>query len=158
MWAVGTAVLFRISALQQVGYLDERLFAYFEDDDMGERLIKAGWKNRMVFDSKVQHACFKGVISDRKPYYFYLMTRNSFCFFLQHTPAAYRRFLRLRLIDYALVTAIGLQKKGMTDKANACLLGIADGLSGRYGPPDLTRAVPSWVRWLLPVGRLWNGI
>jgi GT2 family glycosyltransferase len=156
MWAVGTAVLFRVAALKQVGYLDDRLFAYFEDDDIGERLIKAGWSNRMAFDSQVQHACFDGVISDRKPYYFYLMTRNSFLFFLQHTPSAHRRLLRLRLIDYALVTAIGLRKKGMLDKANACLLGIADGLAGRYGPPALKRKVPLWVRILVPVGRLWN--
>lgn len=156
MWVVGTAVLFRVAALKQVGYLDERLFAYFEDDDIGERLIKAGWTNRMVFDSQVQHACFDGVISDRKPYYFYLMTRNSFHFFLLHTPASHRRLLRLRLIDYALVAAMDLQKKGMRDKANACLLGMADGLVARYGPPELTRAVPIWVRLLMPVGRLWN--
>jgi len=149
-------VLFRVAALKQVGYLDERLFAYFEDDDIGERLIKSGWTNRMVFDSQVQHACFDGVISDRKPYYFYLMTRNSFHFFLQHTPTSHRRLLRLRLIDYALVAAIGLQKKGMNDKANACLLGIVDGLTGRYGPPKLTRVVPFWVRVLVPLARLWN--
>ena len=156
LWAFGTAVLFRVSALKQVGLLDERLFAYYEDDDIGERLIKAGWFNRVVFDSRVEHACFEGVISDRKPYYFYLMARNSFIFFLQHTPSANRRLLHLRLIDRSLVVAIDLVKKGMPDKANACLLGIADGMSGRFGPPDLSRGVPLWVRMLLPIGRWWN--
>ena len=156
LWCFGTAVLFRVAALQKVGPLDARLFAYYEDDDIGERLIQAGWVNRIVFESTVQHACFEGVITDRKPYYFYLMARNSFIFFLQHTPKANRRLLHLRLIDRSLVVANDLLKKGMSDKANACLLGIADGMAGRHGAPDLNRSVPWWLRVLLPVGRLWN--
>ncbi len=156
LWLVGTALLFRVDALRQVGVLNHEYFAYFEDNDIGVRLINHGWVNRLVFTSVVEHACFDGVITDRKPYYFYLMARNSFFFFLTHTPLAYQRFLRARLIDQSLVTAEKLARLGYTDKANACLLGIADGLFKKGGPPNLDRPVPYWIRLLRPLGRIWN--
>ena len=156
IWLAGTAILFRVDALRSVGALDEGLFAYYEDNDIGVRLIKNGWNNLLAFNSEIEHACFDGVITDRKPYYFYLMARNSFLFYLKHTPRPFRKALRLRLLDNSLAVADGLQHKGYTDKANACLLGVADGLSGIGGPPALNRPVPFWLQCLRPIGRWWN--
>ena len=156
LWLVGTALLFRMQAIKQVGLLNDKLFAYYEDNDIGIRLINAGWTNRVVFDSDIEHACFDGVITDRKPYYFYLMARNSILFFLEHTPASYRNLLRAHLIDNSLAVAENLHKLGYADKANACLLGIADGLAGVGGPPLLNRRVPLWLQCLRPFGRWWN--
>jgi len=45
-WIAGTAVLFRVSALKQIGLLDEKLFEYFEDNDISARLT-AGWKTAL---------------------------------------------------------------------------------------------------------------
>jgi GT2 family glycosyltransferase len=156
LWLVGTALLLRVGALREIGLLNDKLFAYYEDNDIGIRLIKAGWKNRLVFSSVVEHACFDGVITDRKPYYFYLMARNSFLFFLPHTPPPCRRFLRTRLIDNSLAVADNLYRLGFDDKAKACLLGVADGLAGIGGPPLLNRPMPLWLRFLRPIGRWWN--
>ena len=156
LWLVGTALLLRVDALMQIGLLNEKLFAYFEDNDIGIRLTQGGWVNKMVFNSVVEHACFEGVITDRKPYYFYLMARNSFLFFLVYTPEPYRKFLRARLIDHSLVTAEKLYRLGHTDKAHACLLGIVDGLAGKGGPPMLNRKVPLWIQCLRPLDRWWN--
>jgi GT2 family glycosyltransferase len=156
LWLVGTALLLRVSALREIGLLNDKLFAYYEDNDIGMRLINAGWTNRLVFNSVVEHACFQGVITDRKPYYFYLMARNSFLFFLLHTPPPYRRLLRTRLIDNSLSVAEKLYRLGLDDKANACLLGVADGLAGVGGPPLLNRPVPLWLKFLRPIGRWWN--
>lgn len=156
VWLVGTALLLRVDALRQVGLLNEKLFAYYEDDDIGVRLNRAGWLNKMCFSSSVEHACFDGVITDRKPYYFYLMARNSFLFFLAYTPKSHRKLLRARLIDHSLVSAEKLYCLGHTDKANACLLGIVDGLAGKGGPPVLSRRVPLWLHLLRPLDRWWN--
>ena len=38
IFLVGTAIMFRVQALREVGLLDERLFAYFDDNDIGTRL------------------------------------------------------------------------------------------------------------------------
>lgn len=156
LWLVGTALLFRVQAIKEVGLLNDKLFAYYEDNDIGMRLINAGWTNRVAFESNIEHACFDGVITDRKPYYFYLMARNSILFFLEHTPASYRKLLRAHLVDNSLAVAENLHKLGYADKANACLLGIADGLAGVGGPPALNRRVPLWLQCLRPVGRWWN--
>jgi GT2 family glycosyltransferase len=156
LWLVGTALLLRVKAMRQVGLLNEKLFAYYEDDDIGRRLNLGGWINKMCLTSNVEHACFNGVISDRKPYYFYLMARNSFLFFLTYTPPSNRKLLRARLIDHSLVVAEKLSDLGFKDKANACLLGIADGLAGKGGPPILNRNVPFWLHLLRPLDRWWN--
>lgn len=156
VWLVGTALLLRVDALRQVGLLNEKLFAYYEDDDIGARLNQGGWINKMCFNSGVEHACFDGVITDRKPYYFYLMARNSFLFFLAYTPQSHRKLLRIRLVDHSLVWAEKLYQLGYSDKANACLLGIVDGLAGKGGPPDLNRRAPLWLHLLRPLDRWWN--
>lgn len=53
--ASGAASLYRVSALKQVGLLDEDFFAYYEDVDLSFRLQLAGWKVRYVPESRVYH-------------------------------------------------------------------------------------------------------
>lgn len=156
VWAVGTALMLKVDALREVGVLDERMFAYYEDDDMGARLIAGGWRTRIVLNAVVEHACFDGDMYQRQPYFFYLMTRNAIFFALKHVPRGYRKGLRLRYIDRSLVMAEKLIAQGQADKARACMLGLADGLTGRGGPPVLDRPVPLWIRALRPLSRAWN--
>jgi GT2 family glycosyltransferase len=156
IWAVGTALMLRTSTIRDIGPLDDRLFAYYDDDDLGARLIAAGWRTRIALDAHVEHACFEGDMYRRAPYFFYLMTRNALLFALAHTPSEHRRLLRSRFIDRSLYRAEKLLKQGQKEKADACLLGLADGLTGRGGPPNLMRKVPLWLRGLQPIGRLWN--
>lgn len=146
MWLAGTVVLFRVEALRQVGGLDAKLFAYFEDDDIGVRLARGGWRNRMAFDANVAHS--QPNVKERPAYYFYLLYRNSFYFWERHTPAQWRRFLRLRLLDRALFTANRLYRRGFDKKAEACMLGALDGMQGRMGVPDLQRPVPASMQML----------
>lgn len=146
IWIVGTAILFRCAALREVGLLDERYFAYYEDDDICARLAAAGWDCALVFDAVVEHACFEGVIYDRPPYFFYLMARNAFRFWGTHTPRAQRRLLSLRLLETWTFMANRLHLRDLPAKRDACLLGIVDGLRGRHGAPDLKRPVPGLMR------------
>ncbi len=153
LWVLGTAILFRVAALREVGLLDERLFAYFEDDDIAARLSRAGWHSRVVFDAVVRHPQFR-TETDRPAYYFYLMKRNYLIFWYQHTPAPFRKMLLLKLLDQSLFEANKLYRKGFMRQGDASLLGIHDFLMRRYGPPDLSRRVPLFMRLLCRLFRV----
>lgn len=61
--ASGAASLFRVDALEEVGFFDEDFFAYYEDVDLGFRLQLSGWKVGYVPTAKVYHKV--GMTSDR---------------------------------------------------------------------------------------------
>ena len=54
-YASGAGVLFPNRVLNEVGLLDETLFAYHEDLDLGWRIMLAGYKNMLAPKSVVQH-------------------------------------------------------------------------------------------------------
>lgn len=153
-WIAGTAVLFRVSALKQIGLLDEKLFAYFEDNDISARLAAAGWKNRVALDAKVVHACHQGKDTNRPPYFFYLMQRNFFHFWRKNTPSPFRRLLSLRLLDRSLFEVNRLYYGGYKQLGDAALLGTSDGFWGVTGAPRLDRS-PSrlivFLKWVLSI-------
>lgn len=71
-YASGAAVLYRASALAQVGFLDAFLFLYHEDLDLGWRLRLAGYKNVLSTKSIAYHHYeFKRSVSK-----FFWMERN----------------------------------------------------------------------------------
>lgn len=148
MWLMGAAILLRMKAIREVGLLNDTYFAYFEDNELCARLSAAGWYSRMAFDAIVLHSHPAVRMRDKGAYYFYLMARNSFKFWFQQTPRPYRRFIRLKLVDRALLVANRLHHHGYADKRDACLLGIYDGQTGRSGAWNLNRTVPSAMKLL----------
>jgi len=76
----GAAVLYRVAALQKVGFLDSFLFLYHEDLDLGWRLRLAGYKNVLSTKSIVYHYYeFKRSISK-----FFWMERNRILVHVAH--------------------------------------------------------------------------
>ena len=142
MWLMGAAFLLRMSALREVGLLEERYFAYYEDNDLCARLSAAGWFSKMVAAATVLHSHPTSRIEEKPPYYFYLMARNAFYFWHTHTPKQYRSQIRLKLVDRAILVANRLLNHGQTSKADACLLGVFDSQVGRTGKWNLARNVP----------------
>jgi GT2 family glycosyltransferase len=142
MWLMGAAIMLRMDAVREVGVLDHRYFAYYEDNDISARMSAKGWLCRMAFDAVVLHDHPVSRLTEKGAYYFYLMARNSFRFWYQHTPQPYRRLLRLKLIDRATLMANRLHSCQYDEKAAACLLGIYDSQTGRSGKWNLERRVP----------------
>lgn len=154
MWLMGAAIMLRTAALQNVGLLDESLFAYYEDNDICARLSKSGWTCRMAFEATVLHSHPESRLIDKKPYYFYLMARNSFKFWYGHAPNKLRFFLRCKLIDRQMLVANRLHKLGLKEKKSASLLGIYDAQIGKMGAWDLNRKPPFLMRvlrWALAI-------
>ena len=66
-WFTGCCCLFKTKIFKDIGKLDERFFAYYEDADMSLRLKKYGYK--IGFTSKTQiyhHESFSSISNDSK--------------------------------------------------------------------------------------------
>jgi GT2 family glycosyltransferase len=96
----GAGVLFRCDLLKKIGLLDEELFLYHEDLDLGWRVRLAGFKNVFVPESVIFHKYeFSRSISK-----YYFMERNRYVVFLKN--------LRVRslvvLLPFMLGAELGL--------------------------------------------------
>jgi GT2 family glycosyltransferase len=78
--ASGAAVLFRLSALKEIGLFEELLFAYHEDVEISLRLRFAGWRLRLAPESVVYH---KYEFSRSIEKYFW-MERNRYIVLIMH--------------------------------------------------------------------------
>lgn len=145
VWVDGTAVLFRVAALAQVGPLDDRLFAYFDDNDIGTRLSNRGWYSRCAFDASVFHENRKH-FRDFPLYLIYLYQRNEMLFWYKNTPVLSRPLLWLKLIDEALFYANRLERNGYPAQGRAILLAMQDFVLHKFGPPAHERKVPLITR------------
>jgi N-acetylglucosaminyl-diphospho-decaprenol L-rhamnosyltransferase len=55
-WLSGACLLLRRRAFDDIAGFDESYFMYFEDVDLGDRLAKAGWRNRYLPIAVVEHS------------------------------------------------------------------------------------------------------
>jgi len=145
VWVDGTAVLYRVQALQETGPLDDRLFAYYDDDDIAMRLVKHNWTVRCALNATVFHEN-RQELEEFPLYLIYLLQRNEMLFLDTHTPPAHRRLLRLKLVDKAMYDAVRYREYGRYTYSDAALLGMWDYVRGRFGPPAHGRKVPLLLR------------
>jgi N-acetylglucosaminyl-diphospho-decaprenol L-rhamnosyltransferase len=106
-WVCGASMILRRTMLDQIGLLDEGLFTYFDDVDMGMRARRAGWETWYVPESRVIHleGASTGIAShhtrpDRLPPYWYQARRR---FFLKSYGAVYTA-----LADAAFITGYAI--------------------------------------------------
>jgi len=59
-WLQGSAFMIRRSAIDQVGFMDERYFLYFEDVDLCHRMKNADWKVCYVPEAEILHYYKRG--------------------------------------------------------------------------------------------------
>lgn len=144
-WVDGTAVLFRVAALRDTGPLDDNLFAYYDDNDIGVRLAAKGWFSQCAFGATVLHDV-KKLYEEFPLYMVYLLQRNELLFWKKNTPAGYRRFLILRLVDRALYDANRLYRNGWTKQADTTLIAVSDFFNRKFGGPSYERKVPLLMR------------
>jgi GT2 family glycosyltransferase len=94
----GAAVMLRMAALEEVGLLEEELFLYHEDLELGLRLRRAGWTLHLLGSVRARHH----YEFSRNPRKWYYMERNRHWVVLAH----YRgRSLALLAVPFAGVEA-----------------------------------------------------
>lgn len=153
-WVDGTAVLFRVAALRDTGPLDDNLFAYYDDNDIGVRLAAKGWRSQCAFNATVLHDV-KKMYEEFPMYMVYLLQRNEMLFWKKNTPPEYRRFLTMRLLDRALYDANRLYRNGWTKQADTTLIAVSDFFHRRFGKPVYDRKVPMLMRAVCALSALY---
>lgn len=141
----GTALLVRRQAFEQIGPMDERLFAYHEDVDFSIRANKLGIGRRLVADAELFHHHRVG--DKPAPHVGYYTVRNALLLARKYSSIitvlqqAYWEFNRLRRVCAHSSRDITLY--------NSRVLGFWHGLIGRGGEMTAATEPPRWLSKLL---------
>ena len=80
----GTALLVKRSLVNDIGYLDDKFFAYYEDMDFSVRSIKAGYRNVVAITARIYHEPKAKYLMHYPLYYHFYMIRNEYFFWMKH--------------------------------------------------------------------------
>lgn len=125
----GSCLLARSKALRDVGLLNSRYFAYWEETDLCVRGHEIGYKSAYVPKSRIWHKVSSSAPSTMKTYY---MTRNRLWFMRQHAnKKEVISFLAYFFTCYLFGTVRGYIFKRDIDSLKSFLKGVMDGVSQR---------------------------
>lgn len=141
----GTALMLSCAALKRIGLLDERYFAYYEDNDLSARIAAHGLSASYCPQARAWHA--SRPVRQYSDMALYLSARNAWLFWRAHTPQPFRRGMARHLLAESLAEIAHLQRAGEAAKCLAVVAGFWDGLRRRSGPPPARMASPLWLRW-----------
>jgi GT2 family glycosyltransferase len=134
----GCALLIKMSAVDQVGMLDPRFFAYFEETEWCVRAARAGFKVLHVPQAKIWHKISPDA-REASPQVHYYMTRNRLLFLkLSRTGAV--AWLNTLLLDYGrtLVSwTLRPKWRGKSLQRRAMLQAIQDYGRRRFGKVEV---------------------
>ncbi len=138
-FVTGCALLIKMPLVAQVGMLDPRFFAYYEETEWCVRVAQAGFKILHVPPAKIWHK-ISHVAREASPQGHYYMTRNRLLF-LKLAQTGPHPWLNTLLLDYARTLLSWTLKPRWRHKApqrRAMLQAILDYGRGRFGKVDIT--------------------
>ena len=127
----GTLMLARRRCIEDVGFFDERYFAYCEESELALRAAAQGWQCGLIRGAVVRNPGMSASIERVA----YLQLRNTLLMLREHygrRQAWFRIGVALVQIPMGLVHA---PARGLHWSPRGRLLGIRDHLRKRYGPP-----------------------
>jgi GT2 family glycosyltransferase len=137
-FVTGCALLVKRAVLEQVGLLDERFFAYYEDTEWCVRIARAGYRIVHVPEAKIWHKISPDAQAD-SPLIHYYMTRNRLLF-LKVTGARAGAWLHTLVAEYlrTLISwSIRSKWHGKRRQRTLMVMAVRDFLAGRLGQVPL---------------------
>jgi GT2 family glycosyltransferase len=120
------------AALSEVGLLDERYFAYVEDNDYCHRLETAGWTMAINLDVRVQHRV-SASLGRRSPRYYYYVARNTPLFIWERLKTPWQLISLASFIVQCAGLVTMLAISGRFAEAKAVFVGWKDYFARRTG-------------------------
>ena len=143
----GTALMLSCKALKKIGLLDNRYFAYYEDNDISARIAKYGMTASYCQTASVWHSSRPVHLYSEIVHY--LSARNAWLFWRKHTPPEFRRGMFRHLLAQSLYEIALLKKTGADSKCAAVVAGFWDAQRNRFGPPPKALSSPALLTWLM---------
>lgn len=132
IWLVGTALLVSRRLVERIGYFDEAMFAYWEDNDISRRSSAAGFRNVVVAGAAVSHESGHPAANpeERPPYFYYYMVRNELLLMRKMGEAG-----KLRPLYWMFRRTLRLHRRlgSLAPQRKAVWRGALDGMLGRGG-------------------------
>jgi len=134
-WLSGCAIFTRKNVLKKVGFFENKFFLVFEDTDWSFRVLKAGYKLRVVLNASLLHKVSTSFGTHFSPEYLYYYTRNHYLFIERNFPS--RSWPRL--FFFATKEAyhkIMIHSSNIFDRnelIKSTLLGFSDYILRRFG-------------------------
>lgn len=131
------AALITKEAIEKAGYLDERLFMYYDDIDWSVRCRRSGLKTALYAKPLVFH---KGSSSSGGPFsptFYFYFTRNKALFFRNDAPVIRKLQFVFNYAKLAYANHERLLGRGDRKAADAALDGLWSGLHGCIGEERL---------------------
>lgn len=127
-YVTGSAMLLRRTALERVGFFDERYFLVWEDVDLCLRMREDAQRCGVTSSARVLHARSASFGSDGSPLHRYYFVRNTFLVLRTHLRGVARyKAEALAVRRYSAWAA------GTTPMHAAIRAGLKDGMFGRWG-------------------------
>jgi GT2 family glycosyltransferase len=138
-FVTGCALLVKMSLVEQVGSLDPRFFAYYEETEWCVRAARAGFKILHVPSSHVWHKIHPAA-QETSPTVHYYMTRNRLLF-LKATRAGGRAWAHTLLDNARTVVSWSLRPKWREKQVqrDVMLQAIGDYIAGHVGQAALNK-------------------
>jgi GT2 family glycosyltransferase len=128
-----TALLVPARVFREAGFLDERMFMYYEDFDFVRRAQRAGFRLRFTPRARLWHRRAASSGGGETPFKYYYATRNRFYLLRRHQPALLFLPVCAYLAGTRLLRALQLARSRRGALARAMLAGMADFFRGRMG-------------------------
>jgi len=128
-----TALLIPASVFREVGFLDERMFMYYEDFDFIRRAQRRGFRIRQTPAARLWHRRAASSGGGETAFKYYYATRNRFYLLQRHQPAPLFVAILPYLIVTRIVRATQLARNGRCDLARAIVSGMVDYARNRMG-------------------------
>ncbi len=150
----GTALLIKRSLVDNIGYLNDRFYAYWEDTDYSLRAIKAGFRNCVECSAAVYHKNRppgKGIPNKAVHYYYYKM-RNEYYFWSQYERGMNKITYFMNYLADVIEHSANYKCTLGEIYSGACFQGGWDAIRGIDGPWDKNVRMPIILGKLL----LWH--
>lgn len=121
LWATGACLMFRSSAWEELGGLDDRFFAHMEEIDLCWRARTEGWRINVVPRSLVYHVG-GGTLPQDSPFKLFLNYRNNLLMLENNLPYT----LAIQNLYDVLAYYVANDSRIYTDDIKNCLEGLED--------------------------------